>query len=569
MSSFWDKFKAELITDELPDNIETVYIDEPQKKTSAKWWEFCGYNRRGNEGRAEKRRNERNANALFGYTPLSKLKEQTLDYSYIVNTAGVFGSANGVKVVNSTDNYASHSDTDENTVNVNPMLFLTCTKAQALAIMLHDIGLKAHTLPSYSAGEELKTYALDAINGMRIDTLMAQKYAGAEDLRQTLKEYAKALAMGIDKDAINYRYYSEKTNPKMFEFLRVLMLRHYGEIVKNADTKTIEAVVSAIPYVRQFCETADKDKAIELFEPIWQIIKNFAPEVDNPQENKAMADMRCRNESEVSQGYQKRLEGRETLNSDMPKQWHRGDIDALNDSVRHITAELIRQLAKIKKEDSAVRYEMNQKRGRITSSHIYRAGLNDTRVFERRLPSVDRVQQSAVSLLVDRSGSMRGGDRSIHAMRATLALANACSALDIPYEVITFNASARKDKRFTTYATRAKLEDVLRSIRTAGGGTRIREAISDSDIGNVPKRQKLCIIITDGEAEQAPQLKSALDNQRNTRAMLIQINGGYSSTVSSIQQLNDDKLRAYSIDTLDELADVVGGALLELVIGKR
>lgn len=80
-------------------------------------------------------------------------------------------------------------------------------------------------------------------------------------------------------------------------------------------------------------------------------------------------------------------------------------------------------------------WENGRRSGSISGASLHRLSVNDDRVFRKKIDAVK--METAVTLLVDASGSMHGG-RMACATEAAFALALTLERLSIPYEVIAF-----------------------------------------------------------------------------------------------------------------------------------
>jgi cobalamin biosynthesis protein CobT len=117
----------------------------------------------------------------------------------------------------------------------------------------------------------------------------------------------------------------------------------------------------------------------------------------------------------------------------------------------------------------------------------------DDRLFQRR-DDVDGID-SAVSILIDRSGSMCGalGD----ACSVAYALADSLINAEVQVQLITFGSSASVALPWTT--NRSKVRDVLSRVGS-GGGTNDRGAVRlalESLLAR-PERRRVIFVLTDG-----------------------------------------------------------------------
>lgn len=88
-------------------------------------------------------------------------------------------------------------------------------------------------------------------------------------------------------------------------------------------------------------------------------------------------------------------------------------------------------------------YRRGQEKGRIDDDALWKTGAGSTDVFRRRIPDQDF--NTAVSILMDRSGSMGCGDGSKWAKAVDWAacLSDTFEKIDIPHEVLSFTTNDR------------------------------------------------------------------------------------------------------------------------------
>lgn len=95
-----------------------------------------------------------------------------------------------------------------------------------------------------------------------------------------------------------------------------------------------------------------------------------------------------------------------------------------------------KQLEKAFMSQNRTFYEPGKRSGRINSAALFKLKTGDDRVFRKKVDI--RAKNSAVSLVIDQSGSMCSNDRLQKASIAAYALAEVLTRLKIPYEIIGF-----------------------------------------------------------------------------------------------------------------------------------
>lgn len=114
-----------------------------------------------------------------------------------------------------------------------------------------------------------------------------------------------------------------------------------------------------------------------------------------------------------------------------------------------------KQLEKAFMSQNRTFYEPGKRSGRINSSALFKLKTGDDRVFRKKVDI--RAKNSAVSLVIDQSGSMCSANRLQMASVAAYALAEVLTRLKIPFEIIGFTTGGF-DSRVLTYEKRAEIQ---------------------------------------------------------------------------------------------------------------
>lgn len=114
-------------------------------------------------------------------------------------------------------------------------------------------------------------------------------------------------------------------------------------------------------------------------------------------------------------------------------------IAAMDESVRAMTGVVSKHLERAMAAQSRVGFNPGMRSGRINQPSLYKVGVGDDRVFRHKYERHSK--RTAVSLLIDCSGSMSGG-RIRTAALAAYALSSALERLRIDHEVIGFTTKS-------------------------------------------------------------------------------------------------------------------------------
>lgn len=113
-------------------------------------------------------------------------------------------------------------------------------------------------------------------------------------------------------------------------------------------------------------------------------------------------------------------------------------IEKMVDKTQHMIASIQKTLERAISAKARKTWNPGQRRGRIAPGSLFRTALGDDRVFRQRYET--HAKNTAVSLLVDCSGSMGWGGKIEVAGHAAFALSSTLERLKVPHEVIGFTS---------------------------------------------------------------------------------------------------------------------------------
>ena len=184
--------------------------------------------------------------------------------------------------------------------------------------------------------------------------------------------------------------------------------------------------------------------------------------------------------------------------STVPPEWSNGDYKTLKDSVSMEIKQLVNRLTFLRRDELTVRYEANQKRGKLNMKSLYKSAIGGRRLFKRKLMNTDTIQSFAFSILLDVSGSMVG-DRIVHCTRGLIMLAEVFKKMNIPFELTTFSDGSETIKGFEQDMDKT-IEKKLGGLphNFNGGGTNLNRGLDMLKIHSRSERNKVVIVLTDG-----------------------------------------------------------------------
>jgi cobalamin biosynthesis protein CobT len=134
-----------------------------------------------------------------------------------------------------------------------------------------------------------------------------------------------------------------------------------------------------------------------------------------------------------------------------PEMGSRDVYNEIRAGVSSQTSALRTKLARIIRTLTEARTAHDQERGRLDTTALHQLRLNNKRVFSVVTPAIEL--DTAVSIVIDMSGSMgcadNAGSASHYARATCVALAEAFTALNVPFEVVGFdnNSMIRPPRR--------------------------------------------------------------------------------------------------------------------------
>ncbi len=186
-----------------------------------------------------------------------------------------------------------------------------------------------------------------------------------------------------------------------------------------------------------------------------------------------------------------------TSNNNVPPEWTKGDYRPIKDSVLAEIKQLVNKLTYLRREELIVKYQSDQKRGKLNSRKLYKSATGSRRLFKNKLPNVDTVQSFAFSVLMDISGSM-GGDRIVHTTRAITIFSEVFKKMGIPFELVTFNDGATVIKSFDQEVDKNIEKKIGGLVNAASGCTNLHNGLDKLKIHTRQEKNKVVIVLSDG-----------------------------------------------------------------------
>jgi len=190
-----------------------------------------------------------------------------------------------------------------------------------------------------------------------------------------------------------------------------------------------------------------------------------------------------------------------------PPEWSNGEYKPLKDSVDQEIKSLVHKLIFIRREEMTIKYDANQKRGKLNSRKLVKHAFGSRRLFKQKLPGVDTVQSFAFSVVIDISGSMQG-PRMVHTTRAVVIFNEVFKKMNIPFELIVFGNTAKTIKKFDDNVDKTMEKRIAGLTQADGGGTNLDRGLNAVTIQKRSENNKIVIVLTDGGVGRAENFDS-------------------------------------------------------------
>lgn len=189
-----------------------------------------------------------------------------------------------------------------------------------------------------------------------------------------------------------------------------------------------------------------------------------------------------------------------------------GDYKTVLSTVLPQIRELEKKLKLKQTEDTALRYETMKRRGKLNTKSLFMFPSGGRHLFKQRVETTVRTESYCFSLILDTSGSMEG-TRIETAMKSVVIMAEVFEKLNIPFEIVLFDNSAKVLKKFSTPLTDELKKNIAWLPRHGGGSTNLYDVFEDTpetQILSQPQKDKMMIIVTDGGIGRHEQTAKAM-----------------------------------------------------------
>lgn len=344
----------------------------------------------------------------------------------------------------------------------------------------------------------------------------AFRTTSTEDMKDVVEKYRGT----IEEEDVDRMKRSEL--PNAFDYAGHMLLHAYGYAPKKADKIAEKYAEDILPYIEDTKGSLSGFKTAKTTQDLFdkmqeEVTPKIADLIDRVQlpptlkdkvSPRAAAKMRQNmgNRMQMAQETQGAGEGKirgaagqkSGPGTELPSDWLDGDYNSMRDSVKNEIRTLERFLQNIRREEQAIKMTRYEKRGKLDSRRLYSFATGSTRLFKRKLPSVDTVRSFAFSVIIDTSGSM-SGSRIVNSTRAAIAFAEAFEKVGIPMEIMRFDSGAQIIKDFDVERMdKAQKGKIGGLVQSSGGSTNVDRAFDMTKITKRTERNRIIIVITDG-----------------------------------------------------------------------
>lgn len=238
---------------------------------------------------------------------------------------------------------------------------------------------------------------------------------------------------------------------------------------------------------------------------------------------------------------------------EIPAEWASGEYQPLLASVLTAKNDLVQRLRYIRSSDNANKYESNLKRGKLHGKHLYRLAMGDDRLFRKKTEQKDRVGQVGISIIIDKSGSMYSRSRMIHTVRGAIILAEACSELGIPLEIMTFEGTSSTLKNHDEEYTKEVKGKLAGLVRANGGASNLYTSLDKTEIKELKKRNKVAVILSDGGVGRGGRNKTYrqyFDDMKKHRVVPVGVGVGCGDEITRLVGEGESTDNAYELPAI-------------------
>lgn len=223
---------------------------------------------------------------------------------------------------------------------------------------------------------------------------------------------------------------------------------------------------------------------------------------------------------------------------DIPREWVSGDYMALKDSVETEIKSLYQKMLNLRRAEQVAKFQLHQKRGKLNSKVLYQHRTGGRRLFKKKEEQVDTISSFTFSIMVDSSGSMKGS-RIAHTTRALIMLSEVFKKLNMQFEIIHFEGSAKMTKSFDQEYDKKVKDKVASYTKGNGGGTRLESALEKTQLVNRKEMNRVAIVLTDGDTEDHTMLNTKYFSKWDKQGIRSIVMG--LETGDQIKSLNNGK----------------------------
>lgn len=443
----------------------------------------------------------------------------------------------------------SHASPKDKKISINLDTIYRQGEDYTTGLILHEVAHVRHSLPEIPVAKpenpKISKEVYNWLEDRRIDSLMAQEYAGASEFQAALHDpELEKIHSALERNA------DGTAAPPIYAALAIATLNVEGYDIKHASTGNDYMIGNTLSELAKiYKKISGKSTHEEVLQATKEALNWLEPLPVEPPKSKQQGEGEEEGEHHPSifkhaTGYGTVQGGRET-GKDKRYTTENKKADTLVEALKR---KLIAKLRDTERE----RWQGNKIKGRLDKKLLIRTAHQNYRVYKKRVEPKGKKYAFAVAL--DCSGSMFGNDTIELAIQSAATLIRSTRGLGFTSSLVIFGHYA---KTVLYPKDRYAVDDIQYRISTSGanyynsGGNEVHHAIKES-LASLLKQsgEKVLVIITDGglDSYDVEKSKELIENakKKGVHTIIYYVN-------APRHRVLEDTIREHTIKNAQEL----------------
>ena len=211
---------------------------------------------------------------------------------------------------------------------------------------------------------------------------------------------------------------------------------------------------------------------------------------------------------------------------------NRSNYDQAYDAIRHLDQPLYQRLSEILRPNQQRQTHLRDAGKQVNLRALQRWEADKARGFTRPATVFDRVERPthrryAISLLVDRSGSM-AGERMTETFRGVVLLAEVLNRLGVPLSIHGFNNSTQQYKAYSEQLNEQARNTLSGLAQWPDGGTNMSKAIAKTSslLHEQSADSHFLLVLTDGKPDYPELTKKEIAKAQSKKQAVVGVGLG-------------------------------------------